>query len=189
MGGSTSKQAIKAESVKEITEVSTGTHLIEIHMPSMGVGVMVVTMVVVACLAGWMCWRRMRRPGHRRRARPEWFEGVPWAQPMPLPMHMPMPMHLNQMHMMPMGPHLPMGHQMGQQPVQAPAAPMGLGMSAEAFVEAMEAQPALARRLVDVVGASRGIRPLSAPTVAPPSPPTASGVERAVGPDTPRAGV
>ena len=52
MGGTSTKQEIKAKSQEQITENTSGVHLIEIHANSMGIGMFTILLVValIGCL-------------------------------------------------------------------------------------------------------------------------------------------
>ena len=75
MGSSSSKAAAPKEvnglsTQTNISEVSSGTHLIEIHMPSAGMGIGFVIAFVLISLALYTCHRQCRRctrPKSRRR--------------------------------------------------------------------------------------------------------------------------
>ena len=75
MGSSSSKTAAPEEvnglsTQTNISEVSSGTHLIEIHMPSAGMGIGFVIAFVLVSLALYTCHRQCRRctrPKSRRR--------------------------------------------------------------------------------------------------------------------------
>ena len=107
MGGSSSKAPIKAKTVSQIIENSSGTHLFEIHLPSIGFSgailIFFVTLFCVILAAFRLCRRPARRPPAYSMAPPPYnpwlpgpgLHGPPWAS-MGLHGHVPIPMGLAQ---------------------------------------------------------------------------------------------
>ena len=98
MGSSSSKTAAPAKvngvsTQTNISEVSSGTHLLEIHMPSAGMGIGFIIGFVLISLALYTCHRQCRRctrPKSRRR-QPTDFAQVQAAPTFPLSPFTPAP--------------------------------------------------------------------------------------------------
>jgi len=62
MGGTTSKQEVKAKTNEQITENSSGTHLIEIHANSMGIGMFTILMFLAVMYAIHVAYKKCVTP-------------------------------------------------------------------------------------------------------------------------------
>ena len=58
MGGQSTKQEVKAEEAKQITENSSGTHLIELHASSMGMGIFTMLALVFSLGCMYIAYHR-----------------------------------------------------------------------------------------------------------------------------------
>ena len=92
MGSSASKKVVDKASLSKVidhpvqtSDVSTGFHILEIHMPSVGMGWLSILLFVLGALAIYAIWRRFRHQGHPRQrhgypypAGPSPFVDGPW---------------------------------------------------------------------------------------------------------------
>ena len=71
MGSSASKKVMDKASLSKVidhpvqtSDVSTGFHILEVHMPSVGMGWLSILIFVLGALAIYAIWRRFRQQGH-----------------------------------------------------------------------------------------------------------------------------
>lgn len=64
MGGNSSSQ--KAQEIRQVVENSSGTHLLEIHIPSMGMSFAVVILCAFLIMMIFWCYKRAGRGSQRR---------------------------------------------------------------------------------------------------------------------------
>lgn len=94
MGGSSSKEEAPAsppvvDSGSKVSESSSGFHIIEIHSPSAGFGVLAVLFVLVAVFS-YRAWRKMKKRNRSREEQlPRWghmaYPGLPPLYRPPFP--------------------------------------------------------------------------------------------------------
>jgi hypothetical protein len=84
MGGSDSKEseATKPMENKGIVESSSGFHILEIHVPTVGYGFVFIIIAMVVAMIAYACYRKLKRrwthPGRHRRQRQEHHQ---WPMP------------------------------------------------------------------------------------------------------------